>query len=179
VPPFKHDVFQNFKGYEYSYFMSDEWVYGGMWMKRFADWNLVLYLGVQGEMGSTYGPFLNVLAVDDDLVIKHRALQFSAKLDGKEYTFTLQHGGSIDFAPLGYNGREMVKGLSQAKDISFHITYEDFDLQLDQSQIGDISRLAAVSETLLSKNAWRYADWNWIEAGDIHSKITDNTVHAK
>lgn len=178
TPPFNNRVFENMNGYERSMFGFEDWVYGGMWIKRFADWNLVLYLGVEGRNDTAHVPCLYVLAMDDELKIKHRALQFSVNLNGKEYTFSLLHNGGADFALLGHNGMEMAKSLSKAKDIALRITYEDFELHMDQSQIGDISKLAEVSKNLLSKNMWRYGERDLMEMGDILSKITDDAVRA-
>jgi hypothetical protein len=176
--PFYYRVFEPLNGYEHSRYKPDEWVYGSMWIKRFADWNLELFLGVEGQDGIVSEPFLYVMAVDDSFYIRHRALQFSIRLDGKEYTFDLLQARLLGFAPLGYNGREMVKSLSMAKDISIHITYNDFELFMDQNQIGDISGLVEVSKNLCAKDVWVYGDLGMMELGDVRSRIKDDTQQA-
>ena len=160
----KHDmkVFENLDCYDYDKF-DKEWSCYGAFLKEYSDATIVLGLQIYGDnTGPTFVPEIYAWYRDaDNINVQAKITGIDFLIEDVLYSFeNVQKGDTSSYVFLGEkNGKELVKALANAKEISFRLNYASSSLSYDlDKEAYEATQIKELAQAIVEFDIWSYID---------------------
>lgn len=162
--PSKHDmkIFENLECYNYDKF-DKEWSCYAAFLKEYSDATIVLGLQINGDnTGPTFVPHIYAWYRDaDNINVQAKITGVDILIEDVLYSFNnMKKGDTLSYVYLGEkNGKELVKALAKAEEISFRLNYAASSVSYDlDKEAYEATKIKELAQAIVEFDIWSYID---------------------
>ena len=163
APP-KHDmkIFEKLERYDYDKFDKD-WSCHGAFLKEYSDATIVLGLQIYGDnIGPTFVPYIYAWYRDaDNINVQAKITGVDILINDVLYSFkNMEKRDTLSLVFLGEkNGKELVKALAKAEEISFRLNYAANSVSYDlDKEAYEATKIKELAQAIVEFDIWSYID---------------------